>query len=155
MCCLLTACTLLASLELYREKRRAANLSGELAEAVSMMISSLRFESADVFEMCRKCFDNVKSADISRFKSISKDFHDGWNKACDILTADDEVKRLMRSAGAVLGSCDAESQSERLSRICDALSKHSDELKKRTDETKKLYMALGALTGLGISIIII
>lgn len=152
ICCALCASTLLASLELQREKERLADTSEELSEIISRMISMLRFESADVFAICHEVFDEKNSV----FREISAgDFPTIWKFACETLIADSETVRIFKTVGETLGVSDALSQIERLSILRDDLHEHAKELKHKAMETKKLYTTLGALSGLAAAIIII
>lgn len=152
ICCALCTSTLLASLELQREKERLADTSEELSEIIGRMISMLRFESADVFAICHEVFDDKYPV----YRDISAgDFHTLWKSACKTLKADAETVRIFSIVGETLGTSDTLSQTERLSILRDDLHEHAKELKRKASETKKLYTTLGALSGLAAVIMII
>ena len=155
LCAMLSLCTLLSSLEMYRERLCEAQIPREMAEALSRMISRLRFDAEDVFSLCENSFDGFVCADFSEFRAISSgDFHKKWASACKNLAADRESKALFESAGRILGSCDLQTQTERLAEISQELSERSKKLRERAEGSKRLYTAFGALSGIGISLMI-
>ena len=156
LCCALCTCTLMFSLELHREKQRQAEAVRDLADVVSRIISLLRFEATDVFQICQNAFNNAEIMDFTEFRLIDGgEFPIRWKKACQGLSTDSESKRLFEAVGGILGTCDLRSQTERLSQIHTDLTEHSKSLREKADGTKKLYTTIGALLGLGIAIVII
>lgn len=146
----------MSSLELYREKERSSEAVREMSDIVGRIVSLLRFEATDVYEICRKAFEGAQILDYGKFTAIeSGDFPKQWKNACADLRADDESKRLFEQVGRILGSYDLESQLERLSHIQSELSERAKLLRDKAESTRKLYTTLGAMLGLGISIVII
>lgn len=151
LCCILCASTLMTSLELYRRKEHISETAEELSDVIGRMISLLRFESADVYTLCRECFgDNYPG-----FREISGNFHNQWISACQSITADIETVRLFTLVGETLGTSDTQSQTELLQAIRDDMREHAKALKQNAADTKKLYTTLGALSGLAAAIMII
>ncbi len=156
LCMIICGCGLLSASELNRQKLAEADAVRELCGVISRIEAMVRFEAADVYTICRRAFDGVKSADCGTFKEIDGgDFSEKWQSACDALNIDGEAKKIFREAGYVMGSCDAITQSERLSELKSALSERASTLSKRADETKKLRLTLGALLGAAVSVIFI
>lgn len=152
LCAVLCTSTLMTSLELYRRKVRIADTAEELSDIIGRMISLLRFESADVYTLCRECFTNG----YPQFQAIiDGNFRERWMSACQIIIADTETLRLLGLVGETLGNSDTQSQIERLQAIREDLRSHARALKQKHAETKKLYTTLGALSGLAVAIIII
>lgn len=146
----------MSSNELHAEREREAESVRELSEAVGKMITLLRFEAADVYELCGRAFEDLELLDYSDFRQIdSGDFPELWNKACQKLKTDAEALKIFESVGKVIGASDIESQTERLCQIQRELSERGKELKKKSDESKKLYRTIGALSGVAISLMII
>ena len=156
LCSALCACSLMSAIELHSERVQSAEAVRELAEITANIVSLLRFEAADVYVICREAFRGARVLDYSLFSEIdSGDFPKRWLEACESLHLDKEALELFKSVGRVLGSCDIESQIERIERIRAELSARAKKLRERADSTKKMYSVLGALLGLGISIVII
>lgn len=150
----LCASTVLISYEMYGERIRIADSVNELAEVTAVIISLLRYEAADVYTVCREAFDGAVLSDYSAFKAIqSGDFPREWSRACKNLKSEPEAAKLFERIGRVLGSCDLESQIERLLDIRSELCSRAEYLKSKNESVKKLYTALGALSGIAISII--
>ena len=142
--------------ELHSERVRAAEAARELSEVIGRMVSLLRFESSDVYEICRSAFDGAKILNYSEFTSISQgDFPVLWQNACLSLKVDDETRRIFSLAGSVLGCFDLQSQTERLMQLQEELHTHAESLKKKAENERKLYVTLGAAFGITVSIIII
>ena len=149
--CILCCSTLMISNELHRRKVRLADTVADLAEAISRMITMLRFEAADVYTLCREAFTDSFPA----FRGISSDFPSQWQGACKTIQADSETERLILLAGETIGASDALSQCERLTLIRDDLRSHAESLKQKAMESKKLYTTLGAAAGFAAAIIMI
>ena len=156
LCAALCACTLMSSFELCAKRLKSARAVAELAEAVERITALLRFESADVYEICRRAFEGFEAVDLTAFSKIeSGDFGAQWEKACEALEADAEAKRLFARVGRVLGTCDAESQEAVLSGISRELYERSRAMKDSAEKSKRLYLTFGAAAGLGISVIVL
>ena len=142
--------------ELHTEKVRTSSAARELSEVIGKIVSLLRFEASDVYEICRKSFEGTGILDYSEFESIDGgDFPLRWLTACQNIDIDDESRRIFEAVGRVLGSCDLNTQTDRLSRLQAELSDHAKDLREKADSTKKLYTTLGAAFGIALSIIII
>ncbi len=156
LCSVLCICSLMSSYEVYSERLRSAEKVRELADSVYRMISLLRFEAADVYEICRSAFNGSEFVDFSEFKGIdSGDFTEKWHNACLNLRADKDAVRIFERVGRILGSCDCESQTAMLAGISSELSERAKSLKSSAERSKRLYITFGAAIGIGISIIII
>lgn len=156
LCGALCFCTLMTSLELYRLKLRDADYIKELSEVAARAVSLLRFEALDVYGVCARAFEGVELIDPKEFKSITEgDFPKMWRSACESLETDPQAAKIFASIGSVLGSCDIESQTERLELIKSELYERQRAARQKAESEKKLYAALGAFSGIGISIMII
>lgn len=142
----------MTSFELLRRKERVAETAGELSDIIGKMISLMRFESADVYTLCRECFTDG----YPQFQAITDgNFHQLWLISCQSISADAETMRLFKLVGEILGTSDTQSQTDRLQVIRDDLRDHAKSLKQRNAGQKKLYTTLGALSGLAVTILII
>lgn len=156
LCCGLCICSTLSALELHRQRTRSAEISKDLADKIAEIIAALRFEAADVFELCATVFSDNTICDYSAFRQIkSGDFPVLWQNACKTLQTDARSIAAFSRAGKILGSCDLQSQTELLGVIHEELSAHAKTLRERAESSKKLYTTLGALLGAAVSIIII
>lgn len=156
LCTIICGCTFLSATELHRQKTKEAEAARELCVVIGRAETLIHFEAADVFTVCEKVFEGVEAVDVAAFKSIrSGDFKSEWQAACDTLDVDAESKRIFRAVGQVMGSCDIESQTKRLSELRSELSEHAKNLSEKAESTKKLYASLGALLGAAVSVIFI
>lgn len=156
LCAGICVCSTLAALELYRQKARSAAASADLADRIGEIIAALRFESADVFELCRRVFTEDSVLDYSAFRAIdSGDFQKRWQQACGTLPLDISSAAAFLRIGRILGTCDLQSQTELLGAVMLDLREHSKVLRGRAEASKRLYTTLGALLGAAVSIMII
>ncbi len=156
LCASLCACTLMSSNELYRQKRKEAESAFMLADAAAVMTSMISYRAEDVYTLARCAFEDMDIPGAEAFSKIEGgDFPALWKAACRGLKADSVSKKLLEGIGSFLGSCDASSQADRLRVVENSLRARGAELMKRLSETKKLYAALGILSGLGVSVMII
>lgn len=152
----LSVCTTLAAIELHRQKARSAAVSWELSDKISEIIAALRFEAADVFELCQRVFDGESICDYSAFRAIdSGDFPVRWQSACQTLKTDSRSAAMFSRVGKILGSSDLQSQIELLEALMLELREHAKEERLRVEASKKLYTTLGALLGAAVSIMMI
>ena len=153
LCAILCGSTLMASAELYRDKLKEAESPKLLADAVSRISSRLRFSSDDVFSLAQSAFPDAGISGSEAFLKISSgNFSERWKAACCGLSADEASKRLFSELGEILGTSDAQSQTDRLGVIEAGLRERHAYLVRKAESTKRLYTALGALSGIGIAI---
>lgn len=146
----------LAALELHRQRTRSAEVTKELSDKIAEIIATLRFEAADVYELCQSVFCGDAVCDYSAFRAIdSGDFPSRWQSACKTLKTDARSAATFSRVGKILGSCDLQSQTELLGALMTELSEHAKKLHEQAEGSKRLYTTLGALLGAAISIMII
>ena len=151
LCMILTASGYLIFQELHRKKESLASLTYDLADCFSALITRISFGCEDVFSAVNAALGEK----FSEFTLSGGDFPTLWETACRKTFNDPETLRLCLSAGGILGTSDADSQSERLKIIRDGIIKRADVLKEKSDGSKKLYVTLGAALGLAVSIMVI
>lgn len=156
LCCGLCISSTLVSLELYRQRLLKAEIAKDLADKIAEITALLRFESADVYELCQTVFSGRQPCDYSAFVKItSGNFPALWENACKSLPTDARSAALFLRAGKILGSCDSESQIKLLAALHNELREHSKAIYDRAEGLKKLYTTLGALLGAAVSIMMI
>lgn len=156
LCAGICVCSTLAALELHRRKERSAAVSWELSDKIAEIMAALRFEAADVYELCQRVFAGDSFSDYSAFRAIdSGDFPKKWQAACATLRTDTRSEAAFLRVGKILGSCDLQSQTELLGAVMTELREHAKAERMRAEASKKLYTTLGALLGAAVSIMII
>lgn len=146
----LCLCGVLFSYELFRQKCAEAQQARELSEGLTSMIALLKYSRPDVYELTRLSIGKRRP----EFIFTPGDFQKKWCEASQSVK-DPEARRLMMSAGEIIGTTDSETQSESLSLIRDDLRALSERLRINSEKSKRLYITLGVLFCAAVGIIMI
>lgn len=151
---IISACFLLSCDKVRLEMKKAAS-ARELCRIVSDMISMVKFQSYDVFQICEICFKDGKACDYNPFLKINGCFRDEWIKACSesLSECDDRVKEQFCEIGDFLGMLDAESQTFRLTAILSEINLRRTEIEFGLDKKRRIYLCMGMFTGIMICLI--
>ncbi|HIT59318.1 MAG TPA: stage III sporulation protein AB [Candidatus Faeciplasma pullistercoris] len=157
LCIAVIVSSALISGEQLRCIRRKNEISRELADVIDKMEAMLRFQSADVYQLCSSCFCDCHSFDSSGFTAISDNFSRMWEKECgrNLSQADKRVFSLFEGISEYLGAFDLETQISRLEYAKNEIryiyaNSQAELLKKQ-----KLYYSVGIFFGVLVCMIII
>lgn len=137
--------------------RRKNEISRELADVIDRIEAMLRYQSADVYQICASCFYGCSSFDSGCFASISDDFSRMWEKECrrNLSQADTRVARLFEGISEYLGAFDLDTQISRLEYAKNEIRRIYDISQAELSKQKKLYYSFGIFFGVLICMIII
>ena len=148
---------ILTSREICKADEKKVALFKELYSIVDEMIGMLRFQSADVYQICNICFENKYIFDFKMFKNINFSFSENWEKACNetFKHINIEAYDYFLEVGRVLGNFDAETQITRLEYISESIKQRYSALIQQYLNKKKIYYAFGAFVGVIICIFLL
>ncbi len=156
LCVIVTALTTLTTHELYKSEHKKLKFVKELYTVTEEIIGLLRFQYADVYQICEQCFKSRKIA-FNEFCKIKANFTLEWQKACKscLNTADSEASKLFEEIGTVLGNYDLQTQISRLEYILQSLKDIHKAKEVELGNKRKIYYTFGICSGVIICLFII
>ncbi len=133
-------------MELYRKKLSHAEEVLKYPERISLMISGILYERADVYTV---------ASEAMGFDIPFGNFPEAWRDCCKNTVPDPELLRFLIPVGDILGSSEPELQAERLRIIRDDIKTYGGTLKKCAEDSKRLYLTLGASIGAAAAVLMI
>ncbi len=157
LCTAVVISAFLISREIISQDIRQTELTRELVSVVDRMLALLRYQSADVYQLCSSCFKKSDLYEVRRFISINNSFSEQWKQACKdaLKDADKDAYDEFCGIADYLGMYDLETQMQRLDYTEQALRKIYEGKKDNLLKKKKLCYSLGVFTGIMICMIVI
>ena len=149
--------TFLVSHEICAKEKQNIAVLKELYTIVLEIIGLLRFQSADVYQICSACFENKRLLDYSSFKNIDFSFSEKWENACfeTLQGVNQETYDLFSEVGKVLGNYDAETQISRLEYIAETIKSQYVNANQEHKNRQKIYYTFGFFSGTIICIFLV
>ncbi len=120
------------------------------------MEALLKYGSHDVYQLCERSFSEVMAFDGECFSSISDSFSESFLTACEKSLADADMgtkSAFMKIAG-FLGMYESETQIAGLECVLEEIKSGRIALENELRSKRKLYLCIGAFSGIVICLIL-
>lgn len=156
MCSALAISCFLISLEAVNREKRKIRIARELESIIFQMEALLKYGSYNVYQICEKCFSDAKAFDASSFKEISGDFSGSFITACKVSLeeADDKTLSAFTKIADFLGMYESETQLSGLDAVLEEVKINRVSMENMLVSKRKLYLCLGAFSGIVICLIL-
>ncbi|MCD7771702.1 MAG: stage III sporulation protein AB [Oscillospiraceae bacterium] len=146
----------LISIEEIRRERRKIQIAKELESIIFQMQALLKYGSYDVYQLCERCFSDVDTFNARSFTAISDCFSESFVKACEksLVDADKSTESAFMKIADFLGMYESETQISGLESVLDEIKKGRIEMENELVAKRKLYLCLGAFSGIVICLIL-
>lgn len=146
----------LVSVEKLNSERKKVEIAKELESIIRQMSTMIKYQSADVFQLCMTCFEGRFECDYSSFLTIDGDFSEGWQRACDaaLKCSDAMIVKSFSCISDFLGCYDKQSQITGLEAVSEDIKLRRTSIEEKLEKNKKMYLCLGAFFGIMICLIL-
>lgn len=156
------SCTALGIIK-ARSLARENEAYAELISALTLMkgeICSRASSMDEVFRLLNTGKSCCTSAFFSQLSSAMSEIGDVslkaiWQKAADTLCISPYGVQAVKALGNVLGRYDAQAQAAAIDRCILALLSEQDALRDKLNENKRMYIGIGAASGLMLALLLI
>ncbi len=157
MCSAIVISCFLISIEELNRERKKILIARELEDTIFQMEALLKYSSYDVYQLCEKSFSEIKSFDASYFTAITHSFSESFLTACEkaLKEADNETKSAFVKIADFLGMYESEIQISGLESILEEIKNGRISMEKELMAKRKLYICLGAFSGIAICLVLL
>lgn len=156
------SCTALGIMK-ARSLARENEAYAELISALTLMKGEICSRASSMDEVFRLLNTEKRSCTSAFFSKICRDMSDIgnislkaiWQQAADTLCISSDGVQAVKALGNVLGRYDAQAQSAAIERCMLALSAEQNALREKLNENKRMYIGIGAASGLVLAILLI
>ncbi len=152
---IITSCILISLEELNRERKKI-QIAKELENVIFQMEALLKYGSYDVYQLCERSFSNAKAFDASSFIGIQENFSDSFLRACEcsLEEANEVTKSAFMKIPDFLGLYESETQISGLEAILEEIKSGRIAMENELAAKRKLYLCLGAFSGIVICFVL-
>ncbi|MCC8196010.1 MAG: stage III sporulation protein AB [Ruminococcus sp.] len=149
------SCFLISNEQLNREKRKI-RIAKELEGVIFQMEALLKYGSYDVYQLCEKCFSDITAFDVSGFTKITDSFSESFLKACEksLGDASESTESAFMKISEFLGMYESETQISGLETILGEIKSDRIAIENELAGKRKLYLCLGAFSGIVICLVL-
>ncbi len=146
----------LISIESLNRERKKIRIAIELENVVFQMEALLKYGSYDVYQLCERCFSDVTAFNAESFMKISDSFSESFLCACEksLCDVDNNTKSAFMKIAYFLGMYESETQIAGLESILEEIKARRIVMEKELLSKRKLYLCLGAFSGIIICLIL-
>lgn len=146
----------LISIESLNRERKKIQIAMELEGVIFHMKVLLKYGSYDVYQLCERCFSDVTAFDAVSFRDISDSFSERFLSACEksFCDADKNTKSAFMKIASFLGIYESETQIAGLESVLEEIKTRRIAMEKELLSKRKLYLCLGAFSGIVICLIL-
>lgn len=156
------SCTALGIMK-ARSLARENEAYAELISALTLMKSEICSRSSsmdEVFRLLNTGKNGCTSAFFYQLSSKMPEIGDVslktiWQRAADTLCISQDGVQAVKALGNVLGRYDAQAQAAAIDRCMLTLLSEQDALRERLNENKRMYVGIGAASGLMLALLLI
>lgn len=120
------------------------------------MEALLKYGSYDVYQLCEKCFSDITAFDASGFTKITDSFSESFLKACkkSLCNASESTESAFMKISEFLGMYESETQISGLETILGEIKSDRIVMENELAGKRKLYLCLGAFSGIVICLVL-
>lgn len=120
------------------------------------MEALLKYGSHDVYQLCERSFSEARAFDGKCFSSISDSFSESFLTACEKSLADADMgtKSAFMRIADFLGMYESETQIAGLESVLEEIKNGRIALENELRSKRKLYLCIGAFSGIVICLIL-
>lgn len=146
----------LISLEKLSSERQKIQIAKELESVIFQLEALIKYGSYDVYRLCECCFADVTVFDAGSFVEIKDSFSESFLEACEksLDNADSSTKSAFMKIADFLGMFELDMQIIGLESVLEEIKSRRISMENDLAAKKKLYLCLGAFSGIVICLVL-